>query len=69
MQRHFHRSELWCFLTGYGVFRHNENICDAPKGGFKNVNVGDWHQYKALSSTLVLEIQTGDCREEDIERK
>lgn len=71
-QRHHERDELWCFLFGEGSFTISEDIKCATvfpvKGDFIEVLMNRWHQFTAHKPTLVLEIQTGECREDDIER-
>lgn len=78
MQKHFSRNELWCFLFGEGLFssqnyrgQSDEGIWTKPKkiGDFQFVDCEYWHQFTAHKPTLVLEIQTGYCIENDIERK
>lgn len=73
MQKHQHRNELWLFLCGTGFFyRHAENDEGFPKliksGCHEFVKPLEWHQYLAIKPTLVLEIQTGLCKEDDIDR-
>lgn len=76
MQRHMKRSEIWLFLRGDGkmwvskestVNKHK--LFYAGKGASMIIRALDWHQYTAKTPTFVLEIQTGQCEEEDIERK
>lgn len=71
-QRHKYRSEVWCFLSGLGVFYRDggaNSLYDVRSGDAVPVTRENWHQYTALKPTLVLEIQYGDqCIEEDIER-
>ena len=73
LQRHALRDEVWCFLFGEGLMRNyykkGEDLqIYKSSGDYTIVPVGNWHHYKAHKRTLVLEIQTGDCQEEDIER-
>lgn len=68
MQRHKKRSEIWCFLFGKGEMFLNRRKRQVTKGSSVIVAAGDWHQYVAGTRTLVLEVQTGTCRESDIER-
>lgn len=64
-QRHTHRSELWLFLSGKG----NLSGLEVSRGQFALVSEHAWHQYRAATKTLVLEIQFGEkCEESDIER-
>lgn len=65
-QRHFCRAEKWYFLFGNGAFVLNNWAISNPRSVV--VDIGSWHHYQAYSPTLVLEIQTGECREDDIER-
>lgn len=67
-QRHFKRSETWCFLFGEGLMRINEHSANVRSGSSALVLEADWHQYRAKKPTLVLEVQTGICEESDIER-
>ena len=67
MQRHFKRSELWCFLFGRGLMMSDARY--VMKGGNALVvQKNQWHQFTAFDRSLVLEIQTGTCEESDIER-
>lgn len=73
LQRHAHRNEVWCFLFGEGLMRNFKTKGEdlhvyKHDGDYTIVPVGNWHHYKAHKPTLVLEIQTGECREDDIER-
>lgn len=67
LQRHFKRSEKWHFLFGSGTFILNGYSISRPS--VAHVGIGSWHQYKANSPTLVLEVQYGICEESDIERR
>lgn len=70
-QKHKKRSELWCFLSGSGIFTHgkNKDQISINSGDCVSVPINHWHQYKSNMRTLVLEIQTGVCEEEDITRE
>jgi len=74
LQKHLHRNELWCFLSGKGFFIYDSESVDAKKepvtkGEHRVVQKRYWHQYYAIKSTLVLEIQYGTvCSEVDIIR-
>lgn len=69
-QMHSTREETWLFLFGSGSFLSGQGIAAAiAAGDAAYVPARAWHQYKALKPTLVLEIQTGICREDDIERR
>ena len=77
LQRHLLRDETWCFLFGTGVMWCNKTDAVINKHKLRAMFSGSgivvpveyWHQYYATKPTLVLEIQTGVCKEDDIERK
>lgn len=70
LQRHAHRDEHWTIVAGRGARalirgRH----LDADVGTTFVVRAGELHRITAGDETLVfIEVQTGDCFEEDIER-
>lgn len=77
MQRHFNRTEIWCFLKGRGYSRNSfygnyygENWCNRPFQIWK-IDKGQWHQFTAPEQPVyALELQYGKkVTEEDIERK
>lgn len=73
LQRHCMRHETWLFLFGQGVMQNYLNkvsqvIAFRKSGDYEYVQRGNWHHFKAIKPTLVLEVQTGICRESDIER-
>lgn len=72
-QKHKHRSETWCVLFGAGWFRwtrRSEKKIMLCNGASRFISKGEWHHFKALRQTLILEIQHGNiCEEEDIIRK
>ena len=70
-QKHHKRGELWLFLSGTGIFtwtRRGEKSQFIGRGDSIHIFRGEWHHYLAIYPTTVLEIQYGDCREDDIER-
>lgn len=72
-QRHRAREEVWLFIKGMGTFTKHANKRKKDKfviqsGDVQKVGRNIWHHYKALKRTLVMEVQTGICKEEDIER-
>lgn len=68
-QRHAHRSELWLFLKGHGVFSSQSEAYPIASGNAVHIPCGQWHDYLAKRATLVLEIQWGEqCLETDIVR-
>lgn len=72
LQRHFYRDETWCFLKGGGWMKNNQTTKGIKKymvaGDSTIVPRGYWHHYRADKPTYILEVQTGLCKEEDIER-
>ena len=74
MQRHKHRSETWFFIFGSGLFTKMFNsgvrtCTPVSKGDCVFVDDYEWHHYKAIRRTLVIEAQVGAwCEESDIER-
>lgn len=73
LQQHAWRNETWCFIFGEGWMRNHFQLPHVvkkymTKGQFWTVPIRNWHHYKADKPTLVLEIQTGKCEEEDIFR-
>lgn len=66
LQRHFCRDEDWRWVFGKGKLEKNGGFFKNPAREF--IRRRELHKYTAETPTLVLEIQTGDCREEDIER-
>lgn len=73
LQRHFFRSEDWYLLYGRGMLElgHSQIMLSKHgmrKGGGAFIPVKLWHRFTANVSTLVLEIQRGQCSEKDIER-
>ena len=73
LQRHAWRDELWCFILGDGILKNYVNhsskvIYHVTKGSSYYIPKQNWHHYKARKPSLVLEIQKGVCKEEDIER-
>lgn len=69
MQRHKFRNELWLFMRGAGIFKLDEKTNAVSSGAYYQIEVNQWHKYKAINGTLVFEIQYGEsCEEGDIER-
>jgi cytidyltransferase-like protein len=74
LQRHWRRSEIWQVLEGTAGIRLEVDgeIQDTTNsvGDTTMIDVGQWHQLYNPGNTVlrVLEVQRGECREEDIER-
>ncbi len=66
-QLHNYRSESWFILHGAGLMDCN-GLFALSRGDNFSIPVQSVHQFAADRFTIVLEIQTGYCREEDIER-
>lgn len=74
MQKHFQRSELWCYLWGCGMMHISDTVAGHTvgrlKGNYDVIECGKWHKFTAFERTCVLEIQYGiKCEEEDILRE
>ena len=70
LQRHFERSEIWHVVSGNG---EDQGVNPAKKlkpGDNHFVPVGVLHRLANTGSTplIVVEAQSGNCREDDIER-
>ena len=70
MQKHQLRGELWCFLTGGGLFDFSNGRPISKMSGDAEVVPSEyWHKFTATFPTLVLEIQYGHkCDENDMIR-
>ena len=72
MQRHFHRTEIWLFMRGFGwMFQNGINRAIYSGGYISKINPNDWHRFLADNRPVyVLELQYGrKVTETDIERK
>lgn len=81
LQRHSKRKECWTVISGCGLVSANLETADdgdlrmyseiSKVGASVVFNVNDWHTISNISNTenlVILEVQTGDCDETDIER-
>ena len=69
-QIHHHRSEVWTFVEGEGLFVLNGEVRTVKSGETVIIPVEHWHGIKALSPLTFIEVQSGNpLIEEDIERK
>lgn len=69
-QIHHHRSEVWTFVEGEGLFVMDGECRNVKAGDTVIIPVEHWHSIKALTKLTFIEVQTGDpLIEEDIERK
>lgn len=73
LQRHKWRDEHWFIVYGAGEFSIDETEKSWPMytGDSYDIEHGFWHRVtnKQQIPLVIVEIQTGDCFEEDIERK
>ena len=68
-QIHHHRSEVWTFVQGEGLFAFDGQVRKVSAGETVIVPVGHYHAIKALTELTFIEVQTGHpLVEEDIER-
>lgn len=68
-QSHHHRSEVWTFVEGEGVFVLDGERKDVKRGDVMNIPVGHLHAIKATTDLTFIEVQIGNpLVEEDIER-
>lgn len=69
-QIHHHRSEVWTFVEGEGIFVLDGNEQTVAAGDTVVIPVEHWHAIKAVSQLTFIEVQSGNpLVEEDIERK
>lgn len=68
-QIHHHRSEVWTFVEGEGIFVLNGEERRVQAGDTVIIPVEHWHAIKALTELTFIEVQSGNpLIEEDIER-
>ena len=69
-QIHHHRSEVWTFVEGEGIFVLDGKEQKVSAGDTVVIPVEHWHAIKAISQLTFIEVQSGNpLVEEDIERK
>lgn len=69
-QIHHHRSEVWTFVEGEGIFVLDGKEQKVAAGDTVIIPVEHWHAIKAVSQLTFIEVQSGNpLVEEDIERK
>jgi len=70
LQRHAYRKELWVVAEGSAHLRIDNHYQLLTAGERAVINLGDWHQCTNLTEQpcKIIEIQTGNVMEEDIER-
>ena len=68
-QVHHHRSEVWTFVRGEGLFVLNGKEQRVKAGDTVVIPVEHYHALKAITTLIFIEIQSGNpLVEEDIER-
>lgn len=68
-QIHHHRSEVWTFIDGEGVFVLDGKVQRVKRGDVVNIPAEHFHAVKALTNLTFIEVQQGcPLVEEDIER-
>ena len=68
-QIHHHRSEVWTFVEGEGIFVLDGEERRVKAGDTVIIPVEHWHAIKALTELTFIEVQSGNpLIEEDIER-
>lgn len=68
-QVHHHRSEVWSFIDGEGLFVLDGNVTKVGRGDVVNIPAEHFHAVKALTKLTFIEVQEGGpLVEEDIER-
>ncbi|MBQ1852021.1 MAG: phosphomannose isomerase type II C-terminal cupin domain, partial [Paludibacteraceae bacterium] len=68
-QIHHHRSEIWTFIDGEGVFVLDGKMQRVRRGDVVNIPANHYHAVKALTNLTFIEVQQGGpLVEEDIER-
>ena len=69
LQRHQHRDEHWTIVAGDGWAHVRGRCLSAIAGSTFVVRAGEVHRLSAGDAGLALiEVQTGECSEDDIER-
>jgi len=71
LQRHRWRDEHWYIAEGAAKVTRDSNCFMLYMGDDLNIAKGSWHRVenKHQMNLVIIEVQTGDCFEEDIERK
>ncbi|MCQ2351731.1 MAG: cupin domain-containing protein [Paludibacteraceae bacterium] len=68
-QIHHHRSEVWSFIDGEGLFVLDGKVTKVKRGDVVNIPAEHFHAVKALTTLTFIEVQEGGpLIEEDIER-
>ncbi len=70
LQRHFKREEFWIVVSGVGMFELDGVARKIGEGEMIHVGIEQTHRVANVGSEplIILELQKGECREDDIER-
>tara|TARA_B110000196_G_C21032509_1_gene608294 strand:+ start:100 stop:588 length:489 start_codon:yes stop_codon:yes gene_type:complete len=70
LQLHTKRDELWSVISGYGTVQVGNKSWGISQGSVVKINRYDTHRVKSdgFHDLVFLEIQTGECQENDIIR-
>ena len=70
LQRHFKRAEFWTVVQGVGQAQVGDNVREVSVGDVVVVPKGEMHRLfnRGKCPLVIIEVQTGICREDDIER-
>ena len=70
-QRHRWRDEHWFIVEGEAVLTANKQTVKLYPGMSADIERGVWHRAENRQQTplVFVEVQTGDCFEEDIDRR
>lgn len=70
LQRHFKREEFWIVVSGRGTFELEGSAHAIAEGDVVHVGLEQTHRVanRGDAPLLILELQKGECREDDIER-
>jgi len=70
LQRHFKREEFWIVVAGEGVFELDGEERTIGAGAMVRVGVRQTHRVgnRGDAPLVILELQNGECDENDIER-
>lgn len=70
LQRHFKREEFWIVISGDGLFELDGASREITPGSMLHVGITQLHRVtnRGMIPLLILEVQKGECREDDIER-
>lgn len=70
LQRHFKREEFWIVVSGEGVFELDGEEKAIASGSMLRVGVKQTHRVgnRGAAPLVILELQKGECDENDIER-